>query len=135
MKRILVVGIGTGNIEHLTVEAIDALNRADAIFILDKGDATADLAQLRKDICARYITGRTPRLLLAPSPARAAPTTSYKDSVDDWHDAKAEIFAGLIGELQDGETGAFLVWGDPSLYDSTLRILDRVVAADSSLDL
>ncbi len=133
MKRILVVGIGTGNIEHLTVEAINALNRADAIFILDKGEATADLAQLRKDVCARYITGRTPRLLLAPSPARAAPTTSYKESVDDWHDAKADIFSSLIGELQDGETGAFLVWGDPSLYDSTLRILDRVVADDPSL--
>jgi precorrin-6A synthase len=24
--------------------------------------------------------------------------------------------------------GAFLVWGDPSLYDSTLRIIDRVLA-------
>ena len=44
MKRILVVGIGTGSIEHLTVEAINALNRADAIFILDKGEATADMS-------------------------------------------------------------------------------------------
>ena len=134
MKRILVVGIGTGNIEHLTVEAIRALNRADAIFILDKGDATADLAQLRKDICARYITGRSPRLLLAPSPLRAVPTSSYKETVDDWHEAKAEIFTSLIGELKEGECGAFLVWGDPSLYDSTLRILERVVADDPSIE-
>src|SRR6202034_455246 len=36
---------------------------------------------------------------------------------------------GLIGqELSDDECGAFLVWGDPSLYDSTLRIIDRIIA-------
>jgi precorrin-6A synthase len=134
MKRILVIGIGTGNIDHLTVEAINALNQADAIFILDKGEATADLAQLRKDICARYIRDREPRLLLAPSPPRAAPTSSYKKSVDDWHAAKSDIFTALIGELKEGECGAFLVWGDPSLYDSTLRILERVVAEDLSIE-
>ena len=135
MKRILVIGIGTGNIDHLTVEAINSLNRADAIFILDKGEATADLAQLRKDICARYITGRTPRLVVAPSPLREAPASSYIESVDDWHAAKSEIFTALIeDELKDGECGAFLVWGDPSLYDSTLRILERVVAEDPSIE-
>ena len=31
-------------------------------------------------------------------------------------------------ELADGQHGAFLVWGDPSLYDSTLRIVDQVAA-------
>jgi precorrin-6A synthase len=35
----------------------------------------------------------------------------------------------LIGdELGEDECGAFLVWGDPSLYDSTLRIIDRIIA-------
>jgi precorrin-6A synthase len=33
MKTILIVGIGTGNPEHLTVQAINALNRADVLFI------------------------------------------------------------------------------------------------------
>jgi precorrin-6A synthase len=31
-------------------------------------------------------------------------------------------------ELGEAQHGAFLVWGDPSLYDSTLRIVDQVVA-------
>jgi precorrin-6B methylase 1 len=36
---------------------------------------------------------------------------------------------GLIGEeLGEDECGAFLVWGDPSLYDSTLRIIDQIIA-------
>ena len=33
-----------------------------------------------------------------------------------------------LKELGDEECGAFLVWGDPSLYDSTLRIIDQVTA-------
>ena len=28
--------------------------------------------------------------------------------------------------MSDGECGAFLVWGDPSLYDSTIRILEAI---------
>ena len=34
----------------------------------------------------------------------------------------------LLNQLAEGEVGAFLVWGDPALYDSTLRILDAVAA-------
>ena len=32
-------------------------------------------------------------------------------------------------ELAGSECGAFLVWGDPALYDSTLAILEQVIAA------
>jgi precorrin-6A synthase len=130
MKRILVIGIGAGNPDHVTVEAINALNAADVVFVLDKGEEKADLTRLRKEICARYVKDRPLRLIEVASPARAAPTPSYAESVEDWHAAKAEIFASLIrDELRDGECGAFLVWGDPSLYDSTLRILEQVAAA------
>jgi precorrin-6A synthase len=45
-----------------------------------------------------------------------------------WHEQRASIYERLIGEeLDEDECGAFLVWGDPSLYDSTLRIIDRIV--------
>ncbi|TIX41226.1 MAG: precorrin-6A synthase (deacetylating), partial [Mesorhizobium sp.] len=37
------------------------------------------------------------------------------------------IYEGLIrDELPEDGCGAFLIWGDPSLYDSALRILERV---------
>ena len=26
------------------------------------------------------------------------------------------------------EVGAFLVWGDPSLYDSTIRVIQQIIA-------
>ncbi|MBX9873317.1 MAG: precorrin-6A synthase (deacetylating), partial [Beijerinckiaceae bacterium] len=37
-------------------------------------------------------------------------------------------------ELAEGQTGALLVWGDPALYDSTLRIVERVRDGGLPLD-
>ena len=60
-------------------------------------------------------------------PVRAEPSPSYRATVDDWHEAIAAIYEGLIrDELAEDGCGAFLIWGDPSLYDSALRILERV---------
>ena len=53
--EIVVIGIGTGNPEHMTVEAISALNAADLVLIPRKGAAKADLAELRRAICERYL--------------------------------------------------------------------------------
>ena len=31
--------------------------------------------------------------------------------------------------MADGECGAFLVWGDPTLYDSTIRIVEMIASS------
>lgn len=126
MKTILIVGIGSGNPEHLTVQAINALNRADCLFIPDKGESKADLADLRREIIARYVTNPKSRILDYSVPSRDAANPDYQSGVDSWHDALAEIFTSLLAEVPDNGAGAFLVWGDPGLYDSTLRIVDRL---------
>jgi precorrin-6A synthase len=127
MKTILIVGIGTGNPEHVTVQAINALNRADVLFIPDKGARKNDLAELRRHICDRFVTNPNSRRAKFDVPVRAEPAPSYRSTVDDWHDAIAAIYEGLIrDELSQDGCGAFLIWGDPSLYDSALRILERV---------
>ena len=36
-------------------------------------------------------------------------------------------------ELGDGQSGAFLVWGDPAIYDSTIRILQQILARGETL--
>ena len=128
MKTILIVGIGTGNPEHLTVQAINALNRADVLFIPDKGVAKADLADLRRDIVARYVTNPASRTIEYAVPRRDAANPDYGAGVDDWHAALATIFAKLLTDVPDYGAGAFLVWGDPGLYDSTIRIVDRLRA-------
>ena len=35
-------------------------------------------------------------------------------------------------EIGEGECGAFLVWGDPTLYDSTLRIIEKIHSKGAS---
>jgi precorrin-6A synthase len=54
----------------------------------------------------------------------------YKASVEDLNLAKQLTFERLINEeISDGQCGGFLVWGDPALYDSTLRILQAILAS------
>ncbi len=127
MRKILVVGIGAGNPEHLTIQAVNALNRADVLFIPDKGERKSELAALRREICDRFVANPTSRRVEFDVPVRARPADSYRRTVDDWHAAIAEIYEKLIrDEIGEDGCGAFLIWGDPSLYDSALRILERV---------
>jgi precorrin-6A synthase len=129
MRNILVVGIGSGNPEHITIQAVNALNAADVLFVPTKGVAKAGLADVRRDIIERYVTNPATRTVEFAVPERRTADRSYNQSVDQWHAAIADIHGELIaGELNPGETGAFLVWGDPMLYDSTIRIMDRVKA-------
>lgn len=129
MRTILVIGIGTGNPEHVTVQAIRALDAAEVFFVLDKGAAKAELTRIRREIVERYRDGKPYRFVEASDPERDRAPADYGAAVDDWHAARAELYESLIArELPQDGTGAFLVWGDPSLYDSTLRILERVLA-------
>ena len=134
MKTILIVGIGTGNPKHLTVQAINALNRADLLFIPDKGAGKADLADLRRDIVARYVTNPASRMVTYGVPRRDAANPDYGAGVDAWHAALAEVFRELLAEVPENGAGAFLVWGDPGLYDSTIRIVERL-RADHAVEI
>ncbi|MBN9233571.1 MULTISPECIES: precorrin-6A synthase (deacetylating) [Phyllobacteriaceae] len=127
MRRLLVIGIGAGNPEHMTVQAINGLNRADVLFIPDKGAKKNELADLRRAICDRFVTNPNSRRVEFDVPVRAEPALSYLATVDDWHEEIAGIYERLVrDEIGEDGCGAFLIWGDPSLYDSALRILERV---------
>lgn len=132
MKNVLIVGIGTGNPEHLTIQAINALNKANVLFIPTKGEAKAQLAGIRRDIVSRYVTRPDSRVMEFAVPVRHTADRSYNQSVDQWHAAIATAYERLLlEELQEDQTGAFLVWGDPMLYDSTIRIIERVRALET----
>ena len=125
MLEIVVIGIGTGNPEHMTVEAIGALNAADLVLIPRKGPAKADLAELRRAICERFLTNPATRIVEFDMPSRDA-AGGYREGVEAWHRAIAGVYRRLLED--EAGTVALLVWGDPSLYDSTLRILDDLAA-------
>lgn len=127
MYELSLIGIGTGNPNHLTLEAVGALNAQDLILIPNKGAGKDDLAGLRRDICSRVIQGAGPRIVEFDLPARDEATQDYHQRVDDWHDAIAGIWwQNITDELPEGGKVGFLVWGDPSLYDSTMRIAARL---------
>lgn len=126
MRTIHVIGIGVGDPDAVTIEAIRALNGTEVFFAVDKGEATSDLVALRREICRRFIEKPNYRFVEISDPVRDA-GGDYARSVADWHAARARLWAEAIEtELAPGGVGAFLAWGDPSLYDSTLRILDAV---------
>jgi precorrin-6A synthase len=127
-RRIHVIGIGAGDPDYLTAQAVDALNDTQVFFAMDKGSNKGDLVELRRQICERFIREPGYRFVELPDPPRAK-DGDYRKAVADWHAARAQVWADAIrNELEPGGIGAFLAWGDPSLYDSTLRILDTVAA-------
>ena len=126
MRSIHVIGIGVGDPDFVTGQAIRALNDTQVFFAADKGEAKRDLVELRREVCRRFITEPGYRFVELADPVRAD-TGDYRAAVADWHTARARLWAEAIAsELEPDGVGAFLAWGDPSLYDSTLRILDEV---------
>ena len=130
MRTMLLIGIGAGDPEQVTVQAIRALNRADVVFVVEKEEPAGDLVALRHEILARHLEpGRSPRVVPLPDPPRDRAAPDYRGAVRAWRAARAEVWERAIaGELRDDGCGALLVWGEPALYDSTIAVIDDVLA-------
>ena len=130
MRDLVLIGIGTGNPDHLTRQAIRALNSVDLILIPRKGETKADLADLRHAICAEVVTNPATVLVPFDLPTRDEGIADYTTRVEDWHDRIARVWAATVAAHPGASARvALLVWGDPSLYDSTLRIAARLTPA------
>ncbi|MFD7367849.1 precorrin-6A synthase (deacetylating) [Nocardiopsis alba] len=115
--RILGIGMGPG---HLTREVAEALEGCDyAVAARKRRDD--DLFALRRGVCDAFDLP----LVEVPDPERDRDDPAdYGAAVADWHRARVVAFERVLAER--GGTAAFLVWGDPSLYDSTLRIVSAI---------
>jgi len=132
MRRLMLIGIGAGNPDYITVQAINALRQVDVVFVTDKGEETADLLKARRDVCERYMQAKPYRIVEIQDPKRDRRPDAYHAAVAGWHEKRASLYEQVIrDQLSENEVGAFLVWGDPSLYDSTLRIIDKVAALNT----
>jgi len=127
MLTLSLIGVGCGDPGQLTRAAIQAINAADLVLIPRKGTAKSDLADLRRTICADALTSASTRIAEFDLPVRDATEADYRKGVDDWHDAVAATWSRTIANHLAGEGKvALLIWGDPSLYDSSLRIARRL---------
>jgi precorrin-6A synthase len=127
MLTLSLIGIGCGDPEQLTLAAVRAINGAGLVLIPRKGEDKTDLAELRREICARVLTNAATRVVEFDLPVRDAERDDYRAAVNDWHEAVAQTWAREIAAHlgTDGRV-ALLIWGDPSLYDSSLRIAHRL---------
>lgn len=126
MIDLWLIGIGTGNPDHVTLEARAALRQAALIMVPRKGPGKGDLADLRHQILAALECQA--RVVEFDMPLRDE-SLPYSERVQRWHDEIAALWAATLArEAPDGPV-ALLVWGDPGLYDSTLRIAARLSPA------
>lgn len=123
------VGIGCGHPDQLTLEAVDALRSAD-LAIVPRKRRDDPLVAAREAIIERHAPDLFVVEIDDPDRDRSASATStkagYEGVVADWHDARAELYEQVLRDA--GGTAAFLVWGDPAFYDSTIRIIEKVLA-------
>lgn len=140
------IGIGTGNPDHLTRQATTAMNAADLILLPHKGEDKAELAALRQSLCDEVLVAPAPRIAGFDMPVRRSRGGDYLAQVDEWHAAIARCWHAAIAQALGAPAAgdapapkvlrvALLVWGDPALYDSTLRIAARMQPAPVRVDV
>ena len=119
MIDLFLIGIGTGNPDHLTRQAVKALNAVDLVMI-PKKSGKADLAELRHAILAEVVTNPAVQIAEFDLPVRDAANPDYEAGVNDWHDAIAAVWAITLAAY--GATRvALLVWGDHVRKDTATR--------------
>jgi precorrin-6A synthase len=128
VRTVEIIGIGMGDPDQLTLQAVAALGRLDALLLIDKGEATRDLVDRRSEILRRHVRPGCRTVQIADPPRdRSGP--DYRRAVVDWHERRLELFEqSLLDHTGPDGTAGILVWGDPSLYDSTIRIVDGIRA-------
>ncbi|MGC3939031.1 precorrin-6A synthase (deacetylating) [Roseobacter sp. EG26] len=118
------IGIGTGSPAHVTGEGMAAIRDASVILMPHKGQGKDDLAELRHRIIKA--SGSEAEIVPFDYPLRDE-NLPYLERVESWHDEIAKRWHAASDKNTPPGPVALLVWGDPSLYDSTLRIAQRLV--------
>lgn len=137
-RRVRLIGVGPGDPEQVTLEAVSAMRSVDFFLVADKsrsdaaGNGRADpLVTARERLLARHV-GDDAVVVRVEDPererssGRTESVQDYERVVASWHDARASAYEQALME-NEGDAG-FLVWGDPAFYDSTIRVLERVAS-------
>jgi len=133
VRRVRIIGIGSGGLDQVTVEAVRAMNDVAYFLVTDKRkkDGSEDpLVTARGEILARHLD-HEPVIVVVDDPERDRSTdrtrsaSDYDRAVKDWHAARTDAWEQALLD-HDGDAGV-LVWGDPAFYDSAIRVLDAVL--------
>ncbi|MGW0245587.1 precorrin-6A synthase (deacetylating) [Nocardia goodfellowii] len=131
MRKLYMIGIGAGDPDQVTVQAIKAMRQVEVFFVIGKGAEKQELLDVRTAILSEHMD-RPYRIVEIPDPPRERAPADYQGAVEDWHDRRAALLRVAFEEVEG--VGGLLVWGDPALYDSTLRMVERVLEQGASFD-
>lgn len=125
--RVRILGFGMGP-QHVTPEVAAALTGCDYALAVQKGDDDPLLA-VRQAVCDAHGV----ELVVVRDPERdrseGLDRAGYEGAVADWYAARLVAYRSVLEER--GGVAAYLVWGDPSLYDGAIRVFgDLGVAYD-----
>ena len=96
---VAVIGVGPGGPRQITLEAVDALGRLDAVVLLDKGESTASMRRLRTEMLERYAPDCD--VLVVADPPRDRHPSDYATEVRRWHAARVDAIAEAIAALPE----------------------------------
>lgn len=129
-RELVLIGIGAGDPDWVTLEAVAAIRQIDVLFVVVKQDELDDLVQARRVILDRHRDKPLRTVELRDPPRPWQTSADYPAAVANWRAQRLVSWSEAVArELREGQTGGFLVWGDPSLYESTLAIVQELVAA------
>lgn len=132
MRRVRLIGVGPGDPDQVTLEAVRVLREVAFFVVTDKsprGGMPDPLVHSRQRLLDRHLDG-PPLVIRVPDPERerrpdrTASPEQYQAAVARWHATRATALEQVLLE-HSGDAG-FLVWGDPAFYDSTIRVLQAV---------
>ena len=107
MKILYGVGVGPGDPELLTVKAIKVIQKADYVFVPRSKPEELGMAEA---IIAEYLKGK--KLIYLHFPMGPDNSELYKKTAEKINDT-----------LQDGEIGAFVTIGDPTIYSTFTYVM------------
>jgi len=135
VRRFALIGVGPGDPRQVTIEAVEALRATEVFFVIEKGGERDELAEARRALLARYVPAGGYRVVAVKEEERPR-SGPYLEGVAGWRERRAQLLAEAIErELAPGARGGIMVWGDPSLYDGSLAVLERVVELGVELEL
>lgn len=133
-RRIKIIGVGPGDPDQVTLEAVAAMRSVDYFLVTDKSGTVKQgmpdpLVRAREELLDRHLSApaRVVKVDDAPRERREEFTgtdAEYRAAVAAWHRARVERYLAVLAE-HPGDVG-FLVWGDPAFYDSTIRVVDQI---------
>ena len=121
-----------GHPEHITVQPISTLNDVHVVFMMDKGDAAHELLEFRREICERYITNSSCRIVTAADPERRrGPAARQAGHGGLAHAARRDLRAADSWRARRPRARRVQRWGDPAMYDGTVDVLRQVLARET----